>query len=224
MGRADGDTISFDVTYSLDMTGQCWVKADYQPMNVNNSFGDGLDAAILKGKLYGSNIKIVPYHEKLYGIYSNNQGKAELLCLEDGQWRSVKVLTAFDSYNVDMAVGGDGLLYMVAGKSVACPKIAASSSGIVITYRDYLDHDKIYSCVKTGSVWKQLNNSEEIHGNCFDLCADVESVYLVIGSGNGNYVYRYNEKLIPQFVKYETAYTENEATASEVFVDENHTV
>lgn len=253
VGSAGGDLISFDVEYSIDMTDKCWEKESYQPLEASYNSGIGLEAAFLNGVLYGSNVKTVFYNGTLYGLYSNKAGKAELLRYGNGQWESVKVLSQDYCYDVDFEVGKDGVLYIVtgagdystitlysmdetenitditgfftkSGSSVVNPKLATTSEGVVIAYRDYLSSDRIYMFLQKEGIWKEIRTEKTITGNCFQVCGSGNLIYLVTGHGNGNYVYGCNLGQTDILTEYTSPYTENESTAVDVFVDEYDTL
>ncbi|MBO5237629.1 MAG: DUF4214 domain-containing protein, partial [Lachnospiraceae bacterium] len=253
VNSAGGDSISFDIEYSIDMTGKYWEAETYQSLLTTYDSGAGLDVTMLNGQLYGSNVQVLTYNGKIYGLYSNASGKAELLCYENGAWKSVKVLTQDYCYDVDFEVGADGLLYILCGKgdysgfylytmtssgtitdatgtftvsgySVTNPKLAVTPNGVVICYRDYLASDTIHVFYKQGTTWKEISTGTTITGNYFQICANGNDIYLTTANGNGNYVYQCNVTNSSAFVKYTGAYSTNETTAVDMFFDGNGTL
>lgn len=237
-----GNTITFDVEYSIDLTDDYWEPASFQSLSMSN--GMGIDAALWNGQLYGSNFKLASYNGKLYGLCSNNNFQAELFQYSNGSWQSVKVLTGQYSNDMDMEAGSDGL-YLVCeqnnstlkvfrmdasnnltditasiptpGKMIAAPKITVTGKGTVIAYRDL--SGKIYVYLKNGSSWKALtlNNAS---GNAFQVCSRGNIVYLAVVNGNGNYVYQCNLGSTETFQKVGGEFSTNTATSVDLVQDD----
>ncbi len=253
VGSAGGDSISLKIDYTIDMTGKSWETEAYQSAMTGYDSGLGLDVAMLNGTLYGSNVKTCTYNGKLYGVYSNSGAKAELLCYENGTWKSVKVLNQNYCYDVDLTVGSDGLLYIVCGKSdysgfslysinaagtitditgsftrsgssVVNPQVVHTTQGVVVAYRDYLASDKIHVFRKQGSTWKEISTGTTVTGNYFRLCTRGSKVYLTAAYGNGNHVYQCDLASAGTFTKYANAYTTNTVTGVDLFFDNNGTL
>lgn len=253
VGSAGGDSISLKIDYTIDMTEKSWEIEDYQSAMTNYDSGLGLDVTMLNGTLYGSNVKTCTYNGKLYGVYSNSGAKAELLCYENGTWKSVKVLNQNYCYDVDLTVGSDGLLYIVCGKSdysgfalysmnkagtitditgsftrsgssVVNPQVVHTTQGVVVAYRDYLASDRIHVFRKQGSTWKEISTGTTVAGNYFRLCTRGSKVYLTAAYGNGNHVYQCDLASAGTFTKYANAYTTNTVTGVDLFFDNNGTL
>lgn len=247
VGSAAGDSITFDLEYTIDMTGKSWNSESYQSVSTSN--GSEMDVAVLNGQVYRSNTRIVNYNGKLYGLCSNNKFKAELLCYENGKWRSVWVQPqdTTNAADLDLEVGSDGL-YLVYGPSdytslkvyrmdasekmtditgtmavqgrTANPKIAVTSTGVVIAYRDYQNQDVIHAYVKQGNNWQVLD-TKGASGNIFQIHGSGNDVYLTTAHGNGNYLYQCDLANTRTFVKSGNEYTANTATSVDIVDDKN---
>ena len=245
VGSATGNRITFDLEYTINMTGKSWDSESHRTISVSNE-GE-MDAAILNGQIYRSNTKIVRYNGKLYGLYSNKDFKAELLCYENGRWRSVWVQPqkTANAMDLDLEAGSDGL-YLVYGLSdytsfkvyrmnasenmtditgtmaiqgkTANPKITVTSAGLVVAYRDYQDNDKIHAYVKQGNSWQVLD-TKGASGNIFQISGSGNDVYLVMANGNGNYLYKCDLANTRTFVKIGNAYATNIVTSVDVVID-----
>ncbi|MCM1495532.1 MAG: DUF4214 domain-containing protein [Bacteroides sp.] len=244
VGTAGGDTITFDLEYSIDMNGRAWDSEQYQYAPIQN--GIGLHASILNGTLYGSNMKIVSYNGKLYGLSSNSAGRAELYSYTNGSWKSVKVLTPNHySYDMDLEVGADGLLYIVCVEedtglrvysmnasgafsdltsglslqgSVANPKITLTSAGVAVAYRDWRNGEVIRAYLRKGTTWQALNTNG-ISGNDFQICGRGNDCYLTAIRGSGNCVYYCNVANTSAFTKLGQEFTNNSISIIDLIID-----
>lgn len=247
VGSASGNSITFDVDYTIDMTGKSWDVESYQ--SIPASGGSKLDAIMLDGQLYQSNAKLVDYNGKIYGMISNKNANAELLCYENGAWRSVWIQSQGYSYDVDLEVGSDGLYLVhdwenytslkiyrmdasenitdvtgtiVPQGTIANPKITVTSAGMVVAYRDYQNGDAIYAYLKQGNVWQKLDTNGAA-GNVFEICGRGNDVYLATVNGSGNYVYRCAVANTDTFVACGNEFSANKATGVDIAVDNSGT-
>lgn len=245
VGSAAGDSITFDLEYTIDMAGKSWDSESYQSISVSN--GSELDAAILNGQIYRSNTKLVSYNGKLYGLYSNRNFKAELCCYENAKWRSIWVQPqeTTNAMDLDLEVGSDGLYLVyspssytslkvyrmdasekmtditgtmaVQGKT-ANPKIAVTSAGVVVAYRDYQNNDFIHAYIRQGNTWQALD-TKGASGNVFQISGNGNNVYLATAHGNGNYLYQCDLVNTRTFVKSGKEYSDNMVTCVDIVVD-----
>ncbi|MDE7367801.1 MAG: DUF4214 domain-containing protein, partial [Lachnospiraceae bacterium] len=246
VGSAGGDTITFDLEYSIDMGGKAWDSEQYRYIPVQN--GSGFNASILNGTLYGSNMKIISYNGKLYGLRSNESGRAELYRYTNGSWKSLKVLTPNKySYDMDFETGTDGLLYIVCGEeytglkvysmnasetltditggislqgSVANPKITVTSAGVAVAYRDWKNGEAIRAYLRKGTTWQVLNTGGAA-GNDFQICGNGSNLYLTTIRGNGNFVYQCNAANAAAFTKMGNEFTKNNISFINLVVDKH---
>lgn len=247
IGSADGDTITFDVEYAIDMTGENWEKESFSVVSGTN--GSGVDAVLQNNRLYASNIQIVSFGGVLYGLHFNTEGKAELLRYANGSWKSVRVLAA-DSYGMDFEVGTDGYLYIVCEQnystikvfrmnskeiisditgsvtlqgSVTNPKLAVTSAGLVVAYRDYKNGDTIHAYLQKGGTWQALKTSGAA-GNAFSLYGTNNKVYLATGQGQNNCLYQCDLSKSGTFAKYGNDFSANKAACVDIAVDDKGVV
>lgn len=249
VGSAGGDTITFDLEYSIDMNGKSWDSVKYQYVPVQN--GVGFYASVQNGTVYGSNMRLISYNGKMYGLRSNQNGKAELLRYTSGSWKTVKVLTPNKySYDMDFEVGADGLLYIVCGEedvglrvysmnasevftdltggiilqgSVANPKLTVTSAGVAVAYRDWKNGNAIRVCLRKGNRWQTVNTGG-IAGDGFQICGAGNDLYLTAVNmagvnSGGNYIYHCNTSSTPVFARLGNEFTTNSVTIVDMVID-----
>lgn len=247
VGSAEGDTITFDVEYTIDMSGESWEKENFS--FVSGNYGSGLDAVLQNSQLFASNIQIVSFGGELYGLHSNSEGNAELLHYVNGLWQCVQIL-AQNSYGMDFKVGTDGYIYIVCEQnystikvyrmnereiisdisgnmtlqgSVANPKLAITSEGLVMAYRDYKNGDTIHVYQQKENSWQDLEVNGAA-GNAFALYGRNNKVYLAVGQGQNNCIYQCNLSESRTFVKYGNDFSVNRASCVDLAVDDKGVV
>lgn len=244
VGSAEGDTITFDVEYTIDMTGENWEKESFS--YVSGTDGSSVDVILQNNQLYASNIQIVNFGDVLYGLHSNSVGSAELLRYVNGSWQCVQVL-ADNSYGMDFKAGTDGFLYIVCEQnyaklkvyrmndreeisdisgnvtlqgSIANPKLAVTSAGLAVAYRDYQNGDALHVYLQNGSTWQELEVNGAV-GNAFALYGKNSKIYLATGQGC---IYQCNLSDSRAFAKYGNDFSSNTASCVDLAVDDKGVV
>jgi M6 family metalloprotease-like protein len=239
-----GETITFDVEYTIDMTGESWDRENFQ--NISKDMGNGVDSILFNQQLYGGNVPMVQYQNALYAIYSDG-GNAQLLRLENGAWEMVQTL-ATDSQGMDITVGNDGLLYMVCEQNyatinlyqmdangtikslsesqklqgnAASPQLVATEAGPVVVYRDWTNGDKIYAYLFRDNQWKQLKFPNEITSNRFSVGSYKNKIYLTTANVENNYVYECDLSLSDTFRECGSAFSQNKISSVGLAVDDD---
>lgn len=260
IGKAGGDSITFDLEYYAETIRGKWQTEEFENASVEYSYETGI--TLQGNKVYAGNLDMAVFHNKVYGLASMSDAeyRPTLLCYENKKWKRVKILCEKQSYDMSLSQGEDGYLYIscvaaedgqvkifrvdenenveeitmninILGKqqninlSAANPKIASTSAGPVLVYRDYYNSDKIYAYRKTQEEWKLLS-TDGAAGNSFDVYGKGKRVCIAVADNTidgESYIYT-NTYPQSNFKKIAESFLKGQGTTAAVAIDENDVV
>lgn len=112
IGKAGGDSITFDLEYHAEATSGKWQTEEFENASVEHSYEAGMT---LQGeRIYAGNLDMASLHNKVYGLASTDESsyRPALLCYENGKWQRIKILSDAQSYDMNLLQGDDGYLYV----------------------------------------------------------------------------------------------------------------